>query len=131
MFSSEWRWWTVREIERSEQSLHRAKLAKILPAFLEKLDVGRDRVLLVLNRTSSGGPTTEHVSAFFGRQLDAVIPFAPHFADAADTGRPIMASNPESPGSLEIQELATKLASLTPAAPRGPALNATATRALA
>jgi pilus assembly protein CpaE len=83
---------------------------------LEKLGVPPERIRLMLNRTSPGGPANEQIESFFGRRPDAIIPYAPMFDDAANTGHPLVQTHPDVPGSIEVRGFASKLAAQAPVA---------------
>lgn len=81
---------------------------------LEKLKIPKERVLLVLNRTTASGLSVEQVARFFGHKPEVVIPFTPPFDDAADEGKPLVLTAPQNVGSVVMRDLA---AQLTVAAP--------------
>jgi len=82
---------------------------------LEKLSFPKERILLVVNRTSQAGLETDEVARFFNRRPDIVIPFTPAFDDAADRGRPIIVLHPDNASSKQLRDLAARLTVLAPA----------------
>ena len=97
-------------------SAHLASLksANDLFSVIEKLGVPKDRTLLVLNRLTASGLQTDQVTRFFGRKPDVIIPFTAPFGDAADEGKPLVASSPSNAGAVSVRDLA---AQITVAAP--------------
>ena len=97
-------------------SAHLASLksASDLFSVIEKLGVPTDRTLLVLNRLTASGLQTDQVTRFFGRKPDVIIPFTAPFGDAADEGKPLVASSPSNAGAVSVRDLA---AQITVAAP--------------
>jgi Flp pilus assembly CpaE family ATPase len=97
-------------------SAHLASLksASDLFSVIEKLGVPKDRTLLVLNRLTASGLQTDQVTRFFGRKPDVIIPFTAPFGDAADEGKPLVASSPSNAGAVSVRDLA---AQITVAAP--------------
>lgn len=81
---------------------------------LEKLQIPKERLLLVLNRTTASGVAVEQVARFFGLKPGVVIPFTPPFDDAADEGKPLVLTAPQNVGSVVMRDLA---AQITVAAP--------------
>jgi len=90
------------------------KSANDLFSVIAKLGMPKERTLLVLNRITAGGLQTDQVTRFFGRKPDVIIPYTPPFDDAADEGKPLVASTPSNAGALSIRDLA---AQITVAAP--------------
>jgi pilus assembly protein CpaE len=90
------------------------KSANDLFSVIAKLGMPKERTLLVLNRITPGGVQTDQVTRFFGRKPDVIIPYTPPFDDAADEGKPLVASTPSNAGALSIRDLA---AQITVAAP--------------
>jgi pilus assembly protein CpaE len=82
---------------------------------LEKLSYPRERSVLVVNRTSESGVEMDHVSRFFNRKADVVVPFTPACDDAADRGRPITVLHPESAAAKVMRDLAAQIAVAAPA----------------
>ncbi len=82
---------------------------------LDKLSFPKERVLLVLNRTTPGGLETDEVSRFFNRRPDVIIPFTPVFDDAADHGRPLVVLHPDNAAAKQLRDLAARLTVLAPA----------------
>ena len=97
-------------------SAHLASLksASDLFSVIDKLGVPADRTLLVLNRLTASGLQTDQVTRFFGRKPDVIIPFTAPFGDAADEGKPLVASSPSNAGAVSVRDLA---AQITVAAP--------------
>jgi len=90
------------------------KSANDLFSVIAKLGMPKERTLLVLNRITAGGLQTDQITRFFGRKPDVIIPYTPPFDDAADEGKPLVASTPSNAGALSIRDLA---AQITVAAP--------------
>ncbi len=78
---------------------------------IEKLGIGREKIVLVLNHTSSNGVVKKgQISAGLGRQILAEIPFDnQNFHHAVTSFSPVLVSAPASDGSLALQLLAYKL----------------------
>lgn len=97
-------------------SAHLASLksANDLFTVIDKLGIPKERTLLVLNRITASGLQTEQVTRFFGRKPDVIIPFTAPFDDAADEGKPLVASSPSNAGAMSVRDLA---AQITVAAP--------------
>ena len=81
---------------------------------LEKLEVPKERILFVLNRTTPSGVAVEQVTRFFGRKPEVIVPHTPPFEDAADEGKPLVIGAPQNVGSVVMRDLA---AQITVAAP--------------
>jgi pilus assembly protein CpaE len=82
---------------------------------LDKLSYPRERTVLVVNRTSSGGVEMDHVARFFNRKPDIVVPYTEASDDAADRGRPLTILHPDSAASKAIRDLAARIAVAAPA----------------
>ncbi len=82
---------------------------------LEKLSYPKERVLIVLNRTTQSGLETDQVARFFNRRPDLVVPFTPVFDEAADRGRPLVVLRPENAAAKVMRDLAAQLTVLAPA----------------
>jgi pilus assembly protein CpaE len=82
---------------------------------LDKLSYPKERVLLVLNRTTQTGLETDQVQRFFNRRPDVVIPFTTMFDEAADRGRPLVALKPDNVAAKVMRDLAAQLTVLAPA----------------
>ena len=83
---------------------------------LEKLKIPKERVLLILNRTTASGVAIEQLSRFFGRKPEVIIPFTPPFDDAADEGRPLVMTAPQNVGSVVMRDLAAQITVAAPIA---------------
>jgi len=70
---------------------------------LEKLKIPKERVLLILNRSTASGVAIEQLSRFFGRKPEVIIPFTPPFDDAADEGKPLVMTAPQNVGAVVMQ----------------------------
>jgi pilus assembly protein CpaE len=81
---------------------------------LDKLSFPKERVLLVVNRTTQTGLETDEVARFFNRRPDIVVPFTSAFDDAADRGRPIVVLHPDNAASKQLRDLAARLTMLAP-----------------
>jgi pilus assembly protein CpaE len=82
---------------------------------LDKLSFPKERILLIVNRTTQTGLETDEVARFFNRRPDIVVPFTPAFDDAADRGRPIVVLHPDNAASKQLRDLAARLTILAPA----------------
>jgi pilus assembly protein CpaE len=82
---------------------------------LEKLSYPRERTVLVVNRTSQTGVEMDHISRFFNRKADVLVPFTPACDDAADRGRPLTVLHPDSAAAKVIRDLAAQIAVAAPA----------------
>ncbi|MDP9252648.1 MAG: response regulator [Chloroflexota bacterium] len=91
------------------------KTARDCLEVLEKLSFPKERILLVVNRTTQAGLETDEVARFFNRRPDIVVPFTPAFDDAADRGRPIIVLHPDNAASKQLRDLAARLTVLAPA----------------
>jgi pilus assembly protein CpaE len=78
---------------------------------IEKLGIGLEKVVVVLNHTTSNGVVKKgQVSASLGRQILAEIPYDDqNFHRAITSLSPVLISAPASDGSLALQLLAYKL----------------------
>jgi pilus assembly protein CpaE len=83
-------------------------------AVLDKLSFPKERILLVVNRTTPTGLDADEVARFFNRRPDIVVPYTPVFDDAADRGRPIIVLHPDNASSKQLRELAARLTVLAP-----------------
>jgi pilus assembly protein CpaE len=81
---------------------------------LEKLSFPKERILLVINRTTQSGLETDEVARFFNQRPDIIVPFSPAFDDAADRGRPIVVLHPDNAASKQLRDLAARLTVLAP-----------------
>ena len=97
-------------------SAHLASLksANDLFSVFDKLGIPKAKTMLVLNRITEAGLQTDQVTRFFGRRPDVIVPFSAAFDDAADTGKPLVASTPSNVGSMSVRDFA---AQITVAAP--------------
>ena len=97
-------------------SAHLASLksASDLLSVFDKLGIPKAKTMLVLNRITEAGLQTDQVTRFFGRKPDVIVPFSAAFDDAADTGKPLVASTASNVGSMSIRDFA---AQITVAAP--------------
>jgi DNA-binding response OmpR family regulator len=97
-------------------SAHLASLksANDLFAVIDKLGIPKERTLLVLNRITASGLQTDQVIRFFGRKPDVIIPFTAPFDDAADAGRPLVASSPSNAGAVSVRDLAAQFTVVAP-----------------
>ncbi len=91
------------------------KTARDCLEVLEKLSFPKERILLVVNRTTQTGLETDEVARFFNRRPDIIVPFTPAFDDAADRGRPIIVLHPDNAASKQLRDLAARLTVLAPA----------------
>ena len=91
------------------------KTARDCLEVLEKLSFPKERILLVVNRTTQAGLETDEVARFFNRRPDIIVPFTPAFDDAADRGRPIIVLHPDNAASKQLRDLAARLTVLAPA----------------
>ena len=91
------------------------KAAQDWLAILEKLSYPKERVLIVLNRTTQSGLETDQVARFFNRRPDVVVPFTPVFDDAADRGRPLVVLHPDNAAAKVMRDLAAQLTVIAPA----------------
>jgi pilus assembly protein CpaE len=83
---------------------------------LDKLQVPKERILLVLNRATASGVAIEQVTRFFGRKPEVIIPFTPPFDDAADEGKPLVMTSPQNVGSVVMRDLAAQITVAAPIA---------------
>jgi pilus assembly protein CpaE len=81
---------------------------------LEKLSYPKERIVLVVNRTSETGVEMDQISRFFNRKADLVIPYTPACDDAADRGRPITVLHPDSAAARVMRDLAAQIAVAAP-----------------
>ena len=85
------------------------KVTGDLLSVIAKLSIPAETTLLVLNQTTAAGLHPDQATRFFGRKPDVIIPFTPTFDDAADEGKPLVASAPGNAGSVAIRELAAQV----------------------
>ena len=90
------------------------KSATEIRTVLEKLGVPKERVLLVLNRTTASGLEADRVARFFGRKPDVTVPFNGLFDDAADAGKPLVMTSPQNAGAVVMRDLAAQIAVAAP-----------------
>jgi pilus assembly protein CpaE len=90
------------------------KSAKDLLSVIDKLSIPQERTLLLLNRITAAGLQTDQVTRFFGRKPDVIIPFSAPFDDAADEGKPLVASSPSNVGAMSVRELAAQITVMAP-----------------
>ena len=97
-------------------SAHLASLksANDLFSVIDKLKIPKERTLLVLNRITASGLQTDQVTRFFGRKPDVIIPFTAPFDDAADGGKPLVASSPNNAGAVSVRDLAAQITMSAP-----------------
>jgi pilus assembly protein CpaE len=82
---------------------------------LDKLSYPKERVMLIVNRTSQMGLEADQIARFFNRKPDLLVPFTPMFDDAADRGRPLVIFRPDNAAAKVMKDLAAQLAVLAPA----------------
>ncbi|OLC55396.1 MAG: hypothetical protein AUH85_09375 [Chloroflexi bacterium 13_1_40CM_4_68_4] len=99
----------------AEPHLASLKATKDWLDVLDKLSYPRERVLLVLNRTTQSGLETDQVAKFFNRRPDVVVPFTPVFDEAFDRGRPLVVLRPDNSAAKVMRDLAAQLTVLAPA----------------
>ncbi len=99
----------------AEPHLASLKAGKDWLDVLEKLSYPRERVLLVLNRTTQSGLETDQVTRFFNRKPDVVVPFTMVFDEASNRGRPLVALRPDNAAAKVLRDLAAQLTVLAPA----------------
>ena len=92
------------------------KAATDIIRVLEKIKIPKERILLVLNRTTASGVAVDQVSRFFGRTPAVIIPFTPPFDDAADEGKPLVMTSPQNVGSVVMRDLAAQITVAAPIA---------------
>jgi DNA-binding response OmpR family regulator len=92
------------------------KSANDLFSVIDKLKIPKERTLLVLNRITASGLQTDQVTRFFGRKPDVIIPFTAPFDDAADAGKPLVASSPNNAGAVSVRDLAAQITVTAPVA---------------
>jgi DNA-binding response OmpR family regulator len=85
------------------------KATNDLLSVIDKLSIPKESTLLVLNQTTAGGLHPDQATRFFGRKPDVIIPFTPSFDEAADEGKPLVASAPGNAGSVSIRDLAAQI----------------------
>jgi DNA-binding response OmpR family regulator len=78
---------------------------------LERLGVGRDRVRLMLNNTTTRGLKSDVVERRLERPVDLSIPFLPSFADAARSLKPLDKGQSDQIGAIVARDLATRMIS--------------------
>lgn len=76
---------------------------------LDKLRYPAGRRLLVLNRRAPLGMAQEQVNSFFGRPPDLVVNYSELFDRAANSGRPVLAADPQGSAAAELRALAAGL----------------------
>jgi pilus assembly protein CpaE len=99
----------------AEPHLASMRAAKDWLDVLEKLSYPRERVVLVVNRTTQSGVETDQVARFFNRKPDLVVPFTLVFDEASDRGRPLVALHPDNSAAKVLRDLAAQLTVLAPA----------------
>ncbi|HYK97055.1 MAG TPA: response regulator [Candidatus Acidoferrales bacterium] len=99
----------------TEPHLASVEAAKDWIDVLDKLSYPKERVLIVVNRTTQSGLDNDQIARFFNRRPDVVIPFTPMFDDSADRGRPLVALRPDNAAAKVLKDLAAQLTVLAPA----------------
>ena len=99
----------------SEPHLASLKAGKDWLEVLEKLSYPRERTLVVINRTTTGGLENEQIARFFNRKPDVVIPFSTVFDEASDRGRPLVVLRSDNVAAKVVKDLAAQLTVLAPA----------------
>jgi pilus assembly protein CpaE len=85
------------------------KATNDLLSVIDKLSIPKENTLLVLNQTTAAGLHPDQATRFFGRKPDVIIPFTPSFDEAADEGKPLVASAPGNAGSVSVRDLAAQI----------------------
>ena len=78
----------------------------------EKLGVTESKMLLVYNHSTTDGASIEQAVKFFGRAPDFVVPRSVNLDHAANTGRPLVESNPPDAWVADLKGLAGKIATV-------------------
>ena len=99
----------------AEPHLASLKAAKDCFDGLDKLSYPKERILLILNRTTQTGLETDEVSRFFNRRPDIVVPFTPMFDESADRGRPLVVLHPDNAAAKVMRDLAAQVTVVAPA----------------
>lgn len=99
----------------AEPHITSLKSAKDWFDVLGKLSYPKERVILVVNRTTQGGLENDQAMRMLGRRPDLVVPFTAVFDDAADRGRPLVVISPENAAAKVMRDLAAQVAVLAPA----------------
>jgi pilus assembly protein CpaE len=76
---------------------------------LAKINFPMEKIRVVLNHTTPDGLPSDQVNAFFRRAPDAVIGYSDLFGPAADSGHPVITSQPASPAAADIKKLAAMI----------------------
>lgn len=78
---------------------------------LVKEGVTNDKVVLVINQTIAyNALPIATIQKVLKRQITRLIPFEPDMVKAANSGQPLLLSNPQSPASIAISKLAGTIA---------------------
>ena len=77
-----------------------------------KLGVAESKMVLVYNHSSTDGLTIDQAAKFFGRPPDYVVPRSVNLDHAANSGRPLVMSNPPDPWVADLRGLATQIATV-------------------
>jgi pilus assembly protein CpaE len=77
-----------------------------------KLGVAEPKMLLVFNHSTTDGASIEQATKFFGRAPDYVVPRSINLDHAANSGRPLVESNPPDPWVADLKGLAGKVATV-------------------
>ena len=99
----------------AEPHIASLKAAKDWFDVLGKLSYPKERVILVMNRTTQSGLENDQAMRMLGRRPDLVVPFTSVFDEAADRGRPLVVISPENSAAKVMRDLAAQLAVLAPA----------------
>jgi len=77
-----------------------------------KLGVAEPKMLLVYNHSTTDGASIDQAVKFFGRAPDFVVPRSINLDHAANSGRPLVESNPPDPWVADLKGLAGKIATV-------------------
>ncbi|MDQ6911225.1 MAG: response regulator [Actinomycetota bacterium] len=78
----------------------------------EKLGVAEPKMLLVYNHSTTDGASIDQAVKFFGRAPDYVVPRSINLDHAANSGRPLVESNPPDAWVADLKGLAGKIATV-------------------
>jgi pilus assembly protein CpaE len=77
-----------------------------------KLGVAETKMLLIYNHSTTDGASIDQAMKFFGRAPDFVVPRSVNLDHAANSGRPLIESNPPDPWAADLKGLAGKIATV-------------------
>ena len=98
-------------------SLPSLKATRRCLGLFHKLDVSAERVLLILNHSTTHVMDVDTATGVLGRRPDFVVQRSESLDRAANAGRPLVTSNPDDPVVSDLRKLAGAIVASAPMAP--------------